>query len=296
MTQSQIQYFLAVAQEMSFSRAAELLFVSQPAVSRQVAQLEQELGVPLFERTNQGISITEAGREFEKFFRDSTRSFQQLRERLRNGGEAVRGTVRIGCVEGWDLSEFYPKLLAALTERYPHLKLDLSGFNHDHIIQSLEHGDVDVVITADNLLYGHDRVSSARLTSRRGILLFSAQHPLAKKEGLTLSDFKDEPFYITAPATMRETTIELIALCTDSDFMPKIEHVPSLSAAYLQLSSGRGVMLCNDWMMACSNPLFATLPLQIQRGISLAWLTENDSPHVALFIKELLLWFQQKEK
>ena len=110
MTQSQIKYFLAVAQEMSFSKAAESLYVSQPAVSRQVAQLEQELGVPLFIRTNQEILITEAGQEFQRFFSEGQRAFLELVERMRNTSGSLQGTLNIGCSEGWDLSSFFPQL------------------------------------------------------------------------------------------------------------------------------------------------------------------------------------------
>lgn len=296
MTQSQIKYFLAVAQEMSFSKAAESLYVSQPAVSRQVAQLEQELGVPLFLRTNQEIHITEAGREFQRFFSESQRAFQELVERMRNHSDTLRGTLNIGCTEGWDLSSFFPQLSNALAESHPNLTLNLSGFNLDQILHALERGDVDVVITNESLLKGRERISSLPLTRRRGVLLFSAQHRLVGKPGLALEDFKNEPFYVTAPPSMREATIELLSLCADADFMPKIEYVPTLSAVFMKLSSGRGVLLCNDWMMAINNPLFSTLPLHIDRNISVAWSADNQSPLVRLFVSRLRQWFQPQDE
>lgn len=296
MTQSQIKYFLAVAQEMSFSKAAESLYVSQPAVSRQVAQLEQELGVPLFLRTNQEIHITEAGREFQRFFSESQRAFQELVERMRNHSDALRGTLNIGCTEGWDLSSFFPQLSGALAESHPNLTLNLSGFNLDQILHALERGDVDVVITNESLLKGRERISSLPLTRRRGMLLFSAQHRLVGKPGLALEDFKNEPFYVTAPPSMREATIELLSLCADADFMPKIEYVPTLSAVFMKLSSGRGVLLCNDWMMAINNPLFSTLPLHIDRNISVAWSADNQSLLVRLFVNRLRQWFQPQDE
>jgi DNA-binding transcriptional LysR family regulator len=292
MTLTQIRYFLTVAQELSFSKAAELLYVSQPAISRQMAQLEQELGVRLFDRTNQGVSMTEAGEQFAAFFRDSQRSFQDLVAAARQQSGSVHGAIRMGCTEGWDLSAFFPQLSASLAQRYPDLTLNLSGFNLDHILHALERGEVDVILTNGSLLHGRDRVSSAVLTRRRGILLFSARHRLAQKPGLALEDFRDEPFYVTAPPSMKEATIELLSLCADADFLPNIEYVSSLSAAYMKLSSGRGVLLCNDWMMARNNPLFTTLPLHIYRNISLAWLTENHSDLVQLLIRELQRTFQ----
>jgi DNA-binding transcriptional LysR family regulator len=292
MTLTQIRYFITVAQELSFSKAAELLYVSQPAISRQMAQLEQELEVRLFDRTNQGVTLTEAGERFSAFFQDSQRNFQDLVSSARRQSGAVHGAIRMGCTEGWDLSAFFPQLSTSLSQRYPDLALNLSGFNLDHILHALERGDVDVVLTNDSLLHGRDRVSSAVLTRRRGILLFSAQHRLAHKPGLALEDFRDEPFYVTAPPTMKEATIELLSLCADAEFLPDIEYVSTLSAAYMKLTSGRGVLLCNDWMMARNNPLFTTLPLHIYRNISLAWLTENHSDLVQLLIRELQHCFE----
>jgi DNA-binding transcriptional LysR family regulator len=292
MTMTQIRYFLTVAQELSFSKAAELLYVSQPAISRQMAQLEQELEVRLFDRTNQGVAMTEAGEQFAAFFRDSQRNFQDLVISTRRQSGAVHGSIRMGCTEGWDLSAFFPQLSASLAQRYPDLTLNLSGFNLDHILHALERSEVDVILTNESLLHSRERVSSAVLTRRRGILLFSAQHRLAGKPGLALEDFRDEPFYVTAPPTMKEATIELLSLCADADFLPNIEYVSTLSTAYMKLTSGRGVLLCNDWMMARNNPLFTTLPLHIYRNISLAWLTENHSDLVQLLIRELQRSFQ----
>ncbi len=226
MTQSQIQYFLAVAQAMSFSKAAEALYVSQPAVSRQVLLLEQEIGVPLFDRTNQGITITDAGREFERFFRDTQRQFQELLDRTRNGSESICGTVNIGCAEAWDLSEFYPALSGFIAEKYPNLTLNLTGLNHDRLFPALHHDEVDVVITMESLLRGHKEISSALLTQRSGLLLFSAHHPLAKKEGLALADFKDDPSMspLRPPCGRPPSTF---SPCVPMRiFLPSIEYVP----------------------------------------------------------------------
>ena len=291
MTLSQIRYFLTVAQERSFSKAAQVLIVSQPAVSRQVALLERELGVELFRRTSQGIALTDEGEAFAEFFRTSEQTFNDLLERTRRHAAPLRGTIVIGGTEGWDLSSFFPQLSAHFAQRYPEVELVLSGYNHHEVVQTLERGKVDVVITSEALLQDKPHLGHALLTHRRGVLLFSAQHPLAHKKDLTLADFRDEPFYNTAPANMRKTNVELFSLCAKADFVPNIEHVPTLSAVYMKLSSGHGVMFCNDWMMAINNPLFTTFPLDLDRGVSVAWRKEENDPLVALFVRELRDWF-----
>lgn len=296
MTMQQIRCFLAVAQENSFSKAAQTLFVSQPAVSRQVSQLERELGVALFERTNQGIVITEAGQAFADFFQRTTQEFQVLTERMRSSADTVRGTVSIGCTEGWDLSSFFPQLSASLAESYPNLQLSLSGYNQDAILHALERGKVDVVITSESLLQGREKIAYQVLTYRRGMLLFSAHHPLAGKAELSLADFKNEPFYVTTPPSMNDVNVELYALCAEADFLPILQHEPTLSSVYMKLSSGRGVLLCNDWMMAINNPLFAHLPLRLDRGICVAWMKEDQSPLVQLVVRELCRWFDAHQE
>ena len=296
MTVQQIRYFLTVAQENSFSNAAQILFVSQPAVSRQVAQLERELGVSLFTRTNQGIAITEAGEAYADFFRRAGQEFQTLTEQVRSRGNTVSGAVNIGCTEGWDLSSFFPQLSESLAQRYPKLRLNLSGYNQDNILHALERGKADVVITSESLLQDREKIDYQVLTYRRGMLLFSAHNPLAKKEGLCLADFKNEPFYVTTPPNMNDVNLELYTLCAKADFSPILRHEPTLSSVYMKLSSGRGAFLCNDWMLSITNPLFSALPLEVDRGICVAWMKENESSLVKLMVRELTDWFEETEQ
>ena len=292
MTLSQIHYFLAVARELNFSRAAESLYVSQPAVSKQVSLLEQELRLKLFERTSQGIELTEAGHRFASFFSDTEKNFHALLEQMHGESDTIRGVVRIGCADGWDISEYIWKITAALSESYPKLQLSVIGLTLDAIPKSLERGETDLVITNETLIRGQESISSILLTRRRGILLFSANHRLADKPGLALEDFKDEVFYVSAPSTMRGATIELYSICADAEFLPKIEYVPTLSTAFMNLSGGQGVLLCNDWMMAVNNPKFRTLPLHIARNVSLAWKTDNNSVLLPPVIKEMQQLFR----
>ena len=287
MTLSQIHYFLTVARELNVSRAAEALYVSQPAVSKQVSQLEQELGVKLFDRTNQGLVLTEAGSRFAAFFGDTEKNFRILLEQVQNESDTVHGTVRIGYAAGWDISEFYPRITEVLAAEYPKLEISIIGLALETIRKSLERGEADLVVTNESLLRGQENICSVLLTRRRGILLFSAQHPLADVPGLTLADFRDEVFYVTAPPTMREATEELLSVCSAAEFFPKIEFVPTLSTALMMLSGGHGVLLCHDWMMARNNPLFRTLPLDIERGIGIAWLADNHSALIPPVVREL---------
>ena len=278
MTQSQIQYFLLVAQEMSISKAAELLFVSQPAISKQLSLLENELGVSLFERRSHGIEITEAGRAFEQLFTEFQLRFKETLEAARNGGHPLRGEYHLGCLEGWDLSSFYPELRDYLAQKYPEILIDLSGYNLDQVPYALKRGEVNGVIAPKSLLSGYTNITACRLTDIEGMLLFSVNHPLADKPG------------------MKAATVDVITICKASGFMPHLEFVPTLSAAYLKMQAGRGVLLATEWMMARGNPLFRSLPLHFKRELCIASIPERQSDLCSTIEDEIIAFFELRAK
>ena len=293
MTQSQITYFLAVARHLSFSKAAEELYVSQPAVSKQISLMEEELGFSLFDRTRQGTQLTQSGIIFQEMFDRCTQLYQHALESARRVNNTIQGEVRIGCVEGWDLSEFYPHLFDFFSENYPNVKLHLAGYNFDSMFSALCHGHVDVIITLANALKAKQGITSYKLTDVNGILLYSARHAKAHKPDLCPDDFADEPFYVTAPDSGKELQSQSFIDALGGHFTPRVELLPTLSSVFMKLQSGRGVIFSNDWMMAKNNPLFSYLSLNIKRTVNVAWMTDNESPSKHLFVNELLFYFKQ---
>ena len=172
MTQSQIQYFLVVAQTMSISKAAELLFVSQPAVSKQLSLLEEDLEVPLFQRKSQGLEITDAGRAFERLFSDFQLRFKETLSAVRSSRGELHGNFHLGCMEGWDLATFYPGLHAVLEHKYPDIQLHLSGYNHDQMLYALR----DVTATVDSLPLIATSILSKKLAAGSDVILLDVKY------------------------------------------------------------------------------------------------------------------------
>ena len=124
MTSLQIQYFLKVADCMSFSQAAEALFVSQPSVSRQIKQLEQELGYQLFDRTQRSaVSLTAAGMVFRDAFQGIQEQYHTAQTAARELAAAESLVLRVGIGSGWDLSRELEEVQAQIRMRYPHAEL-----------------------------------------------------------------------------------------------------------------------------------------------------------------------------
>ncbi len=168
MTQSQITYFLTVAETLSFSKAANVLFVSQPAVSKQVSLLEEELGLTLFDRTRQGVFLTDAGRLFNDMFQDFSRRYQETLEEAQHINGRFHDVLRIGCSEGFYLSEFYADAQALFEEKYPNLALEFSSSRAERLLPMLREGKIDLILSLGLPPAGESDLIVRRLTLPQG--------------------------------------------------------------------------------------------------------------------------------
>ena len=293
MTQAQISCFLAVANCLSFSKAAQELYISQPAVSKQVSLMEQEFGVPLFDRTRKTIQLTEAGRLFYELFSEFNANFKATLEKVQSLNLTRRGEVHIGCTINWDISNLYNPIHAFFSQKYPQLKLFWDGYSFDDLIPALKSGKVDVVFSLDIFLQDYPELVTRSLTRIKSILLYSAQHPIAVPGAPTLLDFDDDTFlmpYAKPDKTLRES---VVSQCTDAGFSPKMINSPDYSSMLLQIQSGSGVMITDEWMMSKNNSLFGHLDMDYEHTVSLAYLQNGENISKNLFVSELLFYYRQ---
>ena len=122
------------------------------------------------------------------------------------------------------------------------------------------------------------------------IVMFSASHPLAEKDDLSLIDFKDEPFYIIAPNPQEINPMEQLAiqLCRNAGFEPRLEYAPNSASILMRLQSGVGAQITCQWTCASHFPVYKTLPLERRLNICAAWLDDGRTPSKHLFVNELL--------
>lgn len=289
MTEAQVSCFMEVAKYQSFSKAASHMFISQPAVSKQVAILEESLGVSLLDRSPSGLTLTEAGRMFYDFFQKAQAEFHTVWDEARSLAAGQTGAIRIGCLDGWDLSAFYPELRGLLVEKYPNLSVSLDGYNHTYVIDALRRKEIDIAITLEIALRSQNDLARRRITNAPVVMLFSALNPLADKPDLSLSDFRDEPFYVINPINNGDNPMEQLAvdMCQAAGFTPKIEHTKNSASILMRLQSGTGVQVTCAWTGACKMPLYKAVELDQSLNISAAWLDGHLSPAGQVFIEEL---------
>jgi DNA-binding transcriptional LysR family regulator len=191
-TLRQLDTFLEVARQLSVSRAAAALHVSQPAVSMQLRQLEDSVGMPLYEQIGRKIRLTDAGHELEHYAMAAAAQLKQLEDAM-----AARRGIRKGRVELAMVSTakyFVPMLLVMFRKKFPDIEVTLQIHNRESIMALLMRNEVDLVIMGrapDTI----DCVASAFATNPLGVIC-APEHPLSRRRKAPLSILNDQEFVV----------------------------------------------------------------------------------------------------
>ena len=183
MNDLQIDYFLAVARHLSFTKAARELFVSQPAISRQILALEEELGYTLFERTNKSVHLTKAGEMFNQFFMEYKIELNNIKIHAQLLSESEQRIVRLGVVNCWDVSPFLPEAVRRFYERNEKVTLRINSYEVNCVENMLISEVEDMVISIDPNVVDQEEITGIDLCELPRMLLFSAKHPAGSKAG-----------------------------------------------------------------------------------------------------------------
>lgn len=190
----QLRYFLAVADEGNFTRAAESCFVSQPSLSAQIIKLEGELGEKLFNRLGRTVELTKAGDFLEQRARNILMEVENAERQIKDGAAEVAGDVKIGATPSVT-PYLIPQAIAICREKFPKLSIHIQESLRRKLIDDVVHGSLDVAITS----YTGDTVNidAEPLLQESLVLAVQSSHPLAsQKDGISISALKDEPMIL----------------------------------------------------------------------------------------------------
>ena len=197
-----LRCFLTVAQEENISHAADILHVTQPTLSRQLADLECELGVKLFYRGNRHITLTEAGLLLRRRAEEVLALIEKIEQEIREPTGEIEGTVSIGSAEA-AATEILPPLLKDFSERYPQVRYELYTGNADIIKERIDRGLSDIGLLTEPVELS--RYESIRLKEqdRWGIITFEGS-PLAEKSEVTIDDLIGLPLMLPRRAEVQK--------------------------------------------------------------------------------------------
>ena len=189
-----LNYFLMVAREENITKAAEMLHVTQPTLSRQIAQLEEELGVKLFQRSNHNIILTDDGTLLKRRAQEIV-SLSEKTKRDFSHDETVSGVVSIGSGELKSM-QFLSEAMVSFRQKYPGVTFELYSGNSDHIKERIDRGLLDIGLLLEPVDIGKYEFIHTDI-KEEWCALVSKNSPLAKKEALTPQDFCDIPLILT---------------------------------------------------------------------------------------------------
>lgn len=189
-----LRLFLVVAEELHFSRAAARVFLTQQALSRQVKELEDELGVTLFERTTRRVSLTPTGEAFRDAVTPLLAGLDEAVEGARRTERALAGRLRIGFCPGAAL-ELTAPILAEFRTAFPDVEIDLREFPANDPSAGLATGVTDVAFL--RLPQGTAGIETEALFTDPCIVAVAASHPLASRDALTVADIEAEPLTLS---------------------------------------------------------------------------------------------------
>ena len=189
-----LRYFLTVAKEQNFTRAAEQLNITQPTLSRQLAALEEELGTPLFIRGNRSITLTEAGILLKRRALEIIDLEEKMLDELRVNEELIEGTITIGCGE-FAAVETLAEICKVYKEKYPMVQIALHTATADCVFEMMNQGLVDIGLFMEPVnTEGLDYIRI--MESDQWVVGMKPDDPLADKEYITKEDLLDKPLIL----------------------------------------------------------------------------------------------------
>ena len=275
-----MQYYLAVVREGTISAAAQALHVAQPSLSRQMKELEEELGVTLFACGNRKITLTEEGMVLRKRAEEMVRLMQMTEEEISQIKNHISGSVRIGAGESWSF-HYLSRAAASLAAEHPDIRFHITSGDTQDLMDELNNGLIDFAVIFTDV--DHTLYQSIELPAEDSFgLLMPKDCPLAEKSEIRLSDLRGLPIIISRAAAPHYT---------GSEELSSLNIVATYNLIYnasLLVEDGLGYAICFDKLInttgdspLCMRPI---VPAMKSTGYLIWKKYQVFSPAVQMFI------------
>lgn len=255
-----IRCFVAVAEELHFRRAAEKLGIAQPALSRTIRNLENDLRVDLFDRSNRSVRITKAGKSFLDGSRRVTNSLEAAVDNARRVHQGKIGSLRVGYTD-IAIAGVVPGLVREFQARQPDIAMKLKRDVTVSQLKKLEEGELDVgFVTGPFSRSGYEQLL---VQSEPFVCVTCDSHPLASRKCIRLDELAHEDFVHGSLADWEVFYSYLIPLCRRSGFVPRIVQEGATTAAILGLvACGLGVTILTESVRASVGSGLSVVPFE----------------------------------
>lgn len=266
-----LKYFVSVAEEQSFTKASEKLFIAQPPLSRQIQNLEQELGVILFERGSRPLKLTEAGQFFYQHATKLLANAEEIKSMTQRVGMVER-TVRIGFV-GSLLYGLLSRIIYVYRQQYTQLKMELIEMTTTHQITALKEGRIDVGF--GRLRVSDPAIHRVLLRKERLMLAIHASHPFVQhKQGVYLAQLVDQPIFLYPNQAGPNFSTQIRNLFSEYTLEPRhFREVREIQLALGLVAAGEGVCIVPESARALQLTHLHYIPILDGNAVSPIFMT-----------------------
>jgi DNA-binding transcriptional LysR family regulator len=281
-----LRYFVAVAEELNFRRAAERLRLAQPPLSTQIKSLEIELGVRLFERSTRSVKLTPAGQAFLGEARGVLAAAERAAQQARRAGQGLLGTLRLGVLAP-AATERLARILRRYRRRFPSIQLSLHQLTSVEQLHLLRGDQLDVGLVRPPV--DRSELGSRYFEESPMVLATPAGHRLAKVRRVKWADFHNDPMVMIHPTLQHGYYDPFLKLCGEAGATPTIgQYAGDVHSKMWLVSAGFGVAPTTKTIAKVRRPglVFRDLPADLPLVQTLlVWKHGNNSPVLRNFLE-----------
>ena len=289
MTLNQLKYFIAVVRCLSFTEAAKSLFMTQPALSRQIQAMEAELGTQLFIRDKKTLKLTPGGSALYSKLPDFLRQYEEMMEDARNANRDFEGQLRIGFLDIYDASSLFPPVVEAFQRNHGGIRLTMERFSLGELPERLYEGKLDIICTYGFSLFDKPDLVTVNVQKFDSCVMFNKDHPLANKPDLTMDDLRQERFIQLGREASQEGYQYIANLISRGGISPKVQYVEKNDDVLLWVEMGCGIAVTSNRTVERHNPKVVIRELNMPEvkghDVTVAWRRSNYNPAIALFME-----------
>ncbi|MDB6026320.1 MAG: LysR family transcriptional regulator [Verrucomicrobiales bacterium] len=288
-----LRYFQAVAEELSFSKAARRLHVAQPALSRTVKELEEMLGVEVLARTRRSVALTPAGAVLLNETRLLLQRLEEATRRVQRTAAGEEGELRLGFI-GPPTQSFLGRIVKEFRRRYPRVTVVLEERTPERVWEMVARGRLDVGLTRPVVPHHASGLHTLVLRQEQLYAALPKGHRFSKATNIQWRQLANEPLIILSRREGVSLHDAVLAACRRARFMPNLTHTPSLIGTVLSyVEAGAGIGIISDGVCSLGQGLpLIFRPLSPVHTIDLVmvWSEHNDTPPAVAFRGLLTEW------
>lgn len=294
MTMMQMKYFITVASCLNFTEAARILHMTQPALSRQMSALEQELNILLFSRDRRSVRLTPAGKVFLEKLEGVYSQYLEAMEMARDMQWGKNSSLEIGILSGHNISLTFPKLIGYMERKNADISVGIFRASFAGLNSALYSGQADVIITAEEAVEGLEMIEYINIARAKNYLVMHRDNPLSEKDHITAEDLREQIFLQASQEDLAIAHYNFYKEYKRLGCRLPPRESPDLETGMLWLRANMGIGILNSHNELALDPEMCFVDSRRVDGLafrphnmSAAWLKSNTNPALALFRKAI---------